>query len=53
MWSHDWTPETLDEFEAAMIEAGENEARGDDGPGLLSIIDAGKLDMEALVSAFA
>lgn len=54
MWANEWTPEMLDEFEAAMTDAGEADAeRGDDGRGLLTIVDAGELDMDALAAAFA
>lgn len=50
MWN-EWTPETLDEFEEAMTDTeGEREV---DGQGLLTIVDAGELDMEALAAAFA
>jgi hypothetical protein len=47
MWM-EWTPETLDEFESAMADADD---RDEDGPGLLTIVDAGELDMDALGAA--
>lgn len=47
-----WTDETLTEYEAAMAELDEA-GRETDGPGLLTIVDAGELDMDALAALFA
>ena len=47
-----WTDELIDEYDTVMRER-DDEAREDDGPGLLAIVDAGELNMDALTALFA
>lgn len=47
-----WTSETQDEY-TGTFEGADRQREEDSGPGLLVLIDAGELDMDALASLFS